>query len=143
MAHGRLELAFIHHKVIPVSNIALSSTDGSTAISTDNGTLQLSAAVFPSNATNKTITWSIVNGTGQATISVTGLVTAVENGTVTARATAADGSGVYGTFGITISGQVVPVTSISVTGAGGATVITSDKGTLQLTAAVLPADGYK
>jgi uncharacterized protein YjdB len=126
-------------QVIPVSNIAISSTDGSTAISTDNGTLQLSAAVLPSNATNKTITWSIVNGTGQATISVTGLVTAVENGTVTARATAADGSGVYGTFGITISGQVVPVTSISVTGAGGATVITSDNGTLQLTASVLPA----
>ncbi len=31
-------------------------------------------------------------------ISGTGLVTAVANGTVTARATAADGSGVYGTL---------------------------------------------
>jgi hypothetical protein len=34
----------------------------------------------------------------------------------------------------------VPVTGITVTGAGGATTITADNGTLQLTATVLPAD---
>ena len=37
-------------------------------ITTDNGTLQLTATVSPTNATNQTVTWSIVNGTGQATI---------------------------------------------------------------------------
>ncbi len=58
---------------------------------------------MPSNATNKTVTWSITNGTGLATInSSTGLVTASDNGTVTARATANDGSGIYGTLIITI-----------------------------------------
>ncbi len=87
---------------------------------TDNGTLQLTATVTPSDATNKTVTWSIVNGTGQATINTTGLVTAVSNGTVTARATANDGSGVVGSLVITISNQVIPVTGITVTGAGGA-----------------------
>ena len=86
------------------------------------------------------MTWSIANGTGQASINSTGLVTAVANGTVTARATANDGSGVYGTLTITISNQVIPVTSITVTGAGGATAITTDRGTLQLSATVLPAN---
>ena len=88
-------------------------------ITTDNGTLQLTAQSSPTNATNQTVTWSIVNGTGQATISTSGLVTAVSSGTVTARATANDGSGVVGSLVITISGQVIPVTGITVTGAGG------------------------
>jgi len=65
----------------------ITGTAGASTIATDNGTLQLSAAVSPSNATNKTVTWSIANGTGQASISSSGLVTAIVNGTVTARAT--------------------------------------------------------
>ncbi len=52
----------------------------------------------------------------------------------TARATANDGSGIYGTLVITISSQVIPVTGITVTGAGGSSIITTDNGTLQLTA---------
>ncbi len=38
-------------------------------------------------------------------ISASGLVTAVTNGTVTARATAKDGSEIYGTLTLTISNQ--------------------------------------
>ena len=123
-----------------VDNITITGTGGATTITTDNGTLQLTANVTPSDATNKTVTWSIINGTGQATINSTGLVTAVSNGTVTARATANDGSGVVGSLVITISGQVIPVTGITVTGTGGATTITTDNGTLQLTANVTPSD---
>ena len=130
----------ISNQVIPVTSITVTGAGGATTITTDNGTLQLSAVVLPSNATNKTVTWSVTNGTEQATISSTGLVTAIDNGTVTARATANDGSGVYGTLVITISNQVIPVTSITVTGAGGATTITTDGGTLQLSAAVLPSN---
>ena len=47
-----------------------------------------------------------------------GLVTAIANGIVTARATANDGSGIFGEMAITISNQFVAVTGISVTGAG-------------------------
>ena len=126
----------ISSQVIPVTGITVTGAGGSTTITTDNGTLQLTATVTPTDATNKTVTWSIVNGTGQATINTTGLVTAVANGTVTARATANDGSGVVGSLVITISSQVIPVTGITVTGAGGATTITTDNGTLQLTATV-------
>ena len=43
----------------------------------------------------------------------------MDNRTVTIRASAGDGSGVSGTFIITISNQVIPVTGITVTGAGG------------------------
>jgi len=130
----------ISSQVIPVTGITVTGTGGATTITSDNGTLQLTATVTPTDATNKTVTWSIVNGTGQATINTTGLVTAVANGTVTARATTNDGSGVVGSLVITISGQVIPVTGITVTGASGATTITSDNGTLQLTATVTPTD---
>jgi uncharacterized protein YjdB len=130
----------ISNQVIPVTSISVTGTGSETTISTDNGSLQLTATVLPVNATNKTVTWSIVNGTGQATINSSGLVTAVENGTVTAMATANDGSGVRGNLVITISNQIVPVTGITVAGSGGATIITADNGSLQLNAVVLPAN---
>jgi uncharacterized protein YjdB len=131
----------ISNQVIPVTSITASGAGGATTITTDNGTLQLNTAVLPSNATNKTVTWSITNGSSLATVnSTTGLVTAIDNGIITVRATANDGSGVYGTLVITISNQVFPVASITVTGAGGATTITTDNGTLQLNSAVLPSN---
>jgi hypothetical protein len=68
---------------------------------------------MPSNATNKGVTWTVANGTGQATISSSGLVTAVASGTVTARATANDGSGIYGTIIIEISDQIPEVAIIN------------------------------
>jgi len=88
---------------IPVTSITVTSNDGSSTINSLNGTLQLSATIAPTNATNKTVTWSIINGTGQATISATGLVTALANGSVTAIASANDGSDVSGTIDILIN----------------------------------------
>lgn len=130
----------ITNQLVPVSGINVAGTGGSSIITTDNGTLQLIATVLPSNATNKTVTWTITNGTGQATINSTGLVIAVADGTVTARATSIDGSGVYGTMVVTIASQLIPLTSITVTGAGGSSSINSNNGTLQLSAALLPAN---
>jgi len=43
----------------------------------------------------------------------TGLVTAVDNGTITAVAAANDGSGIYGNIGLTLSNQIVTLTSLS------------------------------
>ncbi len=124
---------------IPVNGITVTGASGATTISTDHGTLQLSAAILPANATNKTVTWTVQNGTGQATINTSGLVTAPSSGTVTARATATDGSGVSGSLVITISSQSVKVTGITVSGAGGATSIATNGGILQLSAAISPA----
>lgn len=129
---------------IPVSSITVSGAGGSTVIAVTKGTLQLSAQVMPANATNKSVTWSIINGTGQATINSSGLVTAVSGGTVTARATANDGSGVYGSLALTILNQIIPVTGISVSASGGSPVIDVDNGTLQLTANIIPSNAtYK
>jgi uncharacterized protein YjdB len=130
----------ISNQIIPVTGITVAAAGGISAITSDNGSLQLSAAVLPSNATNKTVIWTVINVTGQAIISSSGLLSALDNGTVTARATAADGSGIFGTIVLTLSNQIVPVTSISVTGAAGATILTSDNGSLQLIASVLPVN---
>ncbi len=125
--------------VVPVTDIIVTGAGGATTIEVVNGTLQMEAEVLPAEATNKTVTWSVTNGTGQASISGSGLLTAVADGTVTVIATSADGQ-VSGELVITISNQnpVVPVTDITVTGAGGATTIEVDNGTLQMEAEVLP-----
>ena len=123
-----------------VTGITVQGAGGGTSITTDDGTLQMVAIITPSNATNQAVTWSRTNGTGTATINSTGLVTALTDGSVTIRATAQDGSGVYDDQVITITNQIIYVTSITVTGAGGATTIAVDDGTLQMTATVLPAD---
>jgi uncharacterized protein YjdB len=85
------------------------------AITTDKGTYQVKAVVLPTDATDKTLTWTITSGMGNATVNQSGLVTAVSNGTSTVRATANDGSGVYGTIDIVITNQKVLVTSIVLT----------------------------
>ncbi|MDO8896525.1 MAG: Ig-like domain-containing protein, partial [Bacteroidales bacterium] len=73
-------------------------------ITTSGGTLQLVSTVFPSVATQQ-VEWSIVAETGNANISPTGLVTASENGTVSAIATSVQDNTVLGSIQITISGQ--------------------------------------
>jgi hypothetical protein len=95
-------------QLIPITGITITGAGGMTTIDTDNGTLQLSAEVVPSYSTNKTITWSIVNNSRLASIDETGLVTALNNGLVTVRGTANDGSGIYGELVISITNQVNP-----------------------------------
>jgi hypothetical protein len=85
------------------SGIIVSSAGGSITITKDGGSIQLSAKVLSDYDTSKTITWSIINGTGQATISTEGMVTAVDNGTVRAKASINDGSGISGSLVIIIS----------------------------------------
>lgn len=68
----------------------------------DGGTLQMNAVIFPANATNQTVTWSVENGTGSATIDVNGLLTGTSVGTVTVIATANDSGGVVGFVTITV-----------------------------------------
>jgi hypothetical protein len=88
-----------------VTSISIQGTGGASTITTPAGTLQMSETVLPANATNSAVTWTVTNGTGSATISATGLVTATGNGTVTVTATANDGSGIIGNLVVTISNQ--------------------------------------
>ena len=88
---------------VPVTSITVTGTGGAHSITAGGGTLQMLANVQPAEAT-QTVTWSISSGSG-ANISASGLLTATANGTVTVRATAQDGTGIYGEKSITISGQ--------------------------------------
>jgi Bacterial Ig-like domain (group 2)./S-layer homology domain. len=90
---------------VPVNSITVSGAGGIAAITVKGGTLQMTARVLPGDATNKEVTWSVQNGTGRAIIDADGLLTAVSNGMVTVKAMANDGSGVYGSCAVTISGQ--------------------------------------
>ena len=68
------------------------------------GTLQMSVSVLPSNATNQTVTWFIVNGTGKANINFSnGLLTAVSPGIVNVIALANDGSKIHSIKQVTIT----------------------------------------
>lgn len=85
------------------------------AINTNKGTYQVKAEVLPANATDKSLTWSITNGSDKAIVNASGLVSALDNGTATVKAIANDGSGVFGTIDIIITNQKIPVTSIILT----------------------------
>ena len=90
---------------VAVEDITVTSSTGSSAITTKGGTLQMKVKVLPVDATNNKVTWSVENTTGKATISESGLLTASANGTIAVVATAKDGSKVVGRTNITISGQ--------------------------------------
>jgi uncharacterized protein YjdB len=75
------------------------------------GSEQLTATVSPSNATNPGVTWKSSDPT-VATVSATGLVTAVKAGTATVTVTTADG-GKTASCAVTVTTPVVAVTGVS------------------------------
>ncbi|MFX3647528.1 MAG: immunoglobulin-like domain-containing protein [Paenibacillus sp.] len=74
-------------KNVPVSGISL---DKSTLSIVEGQSGQLTATVFPANATKKAVTWNSSNP-AVATVSATGLVTAVAPGTASITVTTVDG----------------------------------------------------
>jgi hypothetical protein len=94
-----------------VTSIEILGEGGNAEISTPQGTLQMTANVTPDDAGDTTIIWSVINGTGQATITQDGLLQAVANGMVTVVATANDGSGVEATLQVTITNQSTGISS--------------------------------
>lgn len=93
---------------IPVSSITLSPS----SVSVNQGsTTTIGAAVNPSNATNKTLSWTSTNPS-VASVSSTGVVTGSAVGSASVKATSTDGSN--------ITSNTVAVTVV--TGGGGGTV---------------------
>ena len=84
-----------------VTNITLTMEAGTNQVPVGD-TVKLNVAVTPTDAYNKAVTFSIINGTGKATVDNNGVVTGVEVGNVTAVASATDGSGVQGTCEIPV-----------------------------------------
>jgi uncharacterized protein YjdB len=135
-----LSVTIFNQKAALISSITLSGEGGSTRIDQDSGTLQIDASILPAHATDTTLAWSVINGSGAAIISQTGLLQAVSNGTVTVVAAAIDGSGISDSLQITISNQIVLISSIYLSGEGGSTTIDQYGGSLQIYISVLPDD---
>jgi hypothetical protein len=107
----------VDNNFIPVESILVGTLSGENFINTNGGQRTFYADISPNNATDTTKTWSLILGTGTATLDVSNperpTLTATGNGTVTVRATANDGSGVYGEVEITITNQAAPGEMIS------------------------------
>jgi uncharacterized protein YjdB len=78
--------------------------EGGVSMVDEGSTLQFTAAVRPDNASNKAVVWSVEDGSGTASISESGMLSAISAGTVDVVASARDASGVSSTFALTISG---------------------------------------
>lgn len=73
---------------VSVTGVSVSPTNGKVEV---GKTLQLSATVSPSNATNKNVTWTSSN-TAVATVDSKGIVTGVKTGSTTITVKTADGN---------------------------------------------------
>lgn len=102
--------------VFVVSTITVQGQGGVSSINTPSGTLQMEAAIYPSYAGDTTVTWSVSGGGAVATISSTGLLTAVSDGSVMVKATANDGTGVMDSTQITITNQTIGLAEVDAQG---------------------------
>ena len=105
---------------VSVTNITVTGTGGVGSVAAGN-TLQMKASVLPDTATDVSVIWSVTDGTGSAYIDEAGVLTGVTEGTVIVKATAGDGSGVYGEKEITVTSASANTHAIVVTNDGNGT----------------------
>lgn len=133
--------------VAPTSLEVSTQNNVAPTITVDKGTLQLNSVVNPSNA-NQNVVWSVDSGNTFATVSQTGLVSAIaSNAVVKIKATSAINFAVFDIIDVTITNQDSPVAATSVAISTENNVpaeIYSVGGTLQLLSKTLPveADQY-
>ncbi len=122
--------------LIAASGVTVS---GGNTINSASGKLQYSSTVLPLNLIDKNVNWSVIPTTGNASIDQLGMLTAISNGIVTVRATSVATPTVFGDLVLTISGQYVKLTSMTVDGVGGVRNV-APASTLQMTVSgVAPA----
>ena len=117
---------------VSVTGVTLDAVSGSVLV---NGTRQLMATVAPTNATNKTLSWSSSNS-AVATVDSAGLVTALATGNTTITVTTADGAKVAA-FTLTVTASTVAVTGVALTPSSGTLLVGA---TQQLAATLSPAN---
>jgi endo-1,4-beta-D-glucanase Y len=123
---------------VELTSIIVSGENNKDSITTDKGTLQMEAIVSPDSAFDKTVHWSVINGTGKAIISEGGLLTARTDGTVTVVATAHDPGQVTGEMIVTLTNQVPLVEEITIVYDESFPIIGTPGGTMQLSVEALP-----
>lgn len=99
-------LVTISNQIIPATGLKVSVAGNMppTIISAMTS-LQMIATINPATATDQSVTWSIVPVTGKASISATGLISPLDNGTVWAKAVSNQNPMLKDSMLITISGQ--------------------------------------
>ncbi len=102
--------------VLPQLVTALSVQDTGAIYEAD--IVAFSAQVQPQTADNQAVTWSVQNGTGSATMTRSGMLTAIRAGSVTVKAAARDGSGIIGQRSI----EILPLCRITFDAQGGSNV---------------------
>ena len=122
---------------IPVPVASINVTPATKTLTAVNATQAMAAEVLPTNATNKSVTWSSSKPAVAKVDASTGVVTALTNGSANIIATAADGSGKTGQGVITVN-IPVPVTAIDVTPKD--QTLTTLNATKQMAAAITPSD---
>ena len=105
---------FYYTITVKSTNISVTSVslDKSSISMKEGATEWLTASVYPTNATNKNVTWSSSN-TSAASVSSYGQVSARSAGTATITCRAADGSGKYATCRVSVESATVYVSSIT------------------------------
>lgn len=98
----------VKNSTIYVTSVSLSQTS---ATITEGNSLSLSASVYPSNATNRSVTWSS-SSSSVASVSSSGVVYGNSAGTATITCRAADGSGCYANCYVTV--KSISPTSVSI-----------------------------
>ena len=122
----------VNAKIIKVENVMVAPTS---LTLTEGETFVLAGEVNPSNATDKSVSWSTSNSS-VATVDASGKVTAVSAGTATITVTSHDG-GFTATCAVTVNKKIIHVASVELD----KTTLNMPVGTTdQLTATVKPAD---
>ena len=103
------EIVFVISVALLAESIEVSGVGGENTIDQFGGTLQMMANFSPAGTRNQDVVWSISKNEALASIDATGLLTALGNGTVTVRATAQDGSGVFGEADVVLTHQLGPL----------------------------------
>ena len=131
----------------PVTAITVTGASNATTITAKSRNLQMSAAVTPTGASLTEVVWSVYNKTvpqevALATVDAAGVLRPLYDGVVTVRATAKDGSGVYGERDITISGQnsttLVPIARITLELLSGSRSLSAAANTATVRAVIWP-----
>ena len=99
-------LITISNQTIVATGLKVSTLNGvRPEIHTSIDNLQMIATFTPANATFQNVTWHLTPVTGKATISATGLVSPIDNGTVWATAVSVEYPNLKDSMLITINGQ--------------------------------------
>lgn len=97
---------------VNVTGVSVSPNYTEISLQSINKKVQLTASVTPSGATNKNVTWTSLN-TSVATVTSSGLVTAVGVGTTTITARSEAVSSVLGSATITVTNNPISVTGVT------------------------------